>query len=166
LRETINKSKSGMLVLGVLLLAGSTVAIIVQARNMGPKGGVGDAYFTVDDGKTFFVGDRLKISPFEHEGKQAVRAHVFECGGKRVVGYMSRFTPESIQVLNEAKASRASGKPPANIGKLQSLGTTGTEMKRPGSEKWILASDPGAQSMRVFKCPDGKVVSEVLPDDE
>ena len=36
LRETINKSKSGMLVLGVLLLAGSTVAIIVQARNMGP----------------------------------------------------------------------------------------------------------------------------------
>jgi hypothetical protein len=69
-------------------------------------------------------------------------------------------------VLEEVKASRDTGKPPANIGRLQSLGTTGTEMKRPGAkEKWVLASDRAAAQMRVFKCPDGKVASEVFPDE-
>jgi hypothetical protein len=35
------------------------------------------------------------IPPFAKDGKEAVRAYVFECGGKQFVNHLERFTPEA-----------------------------------------------------------------------
>jgi len=166
IRESFGKKQSLTAVGAAVVLIGSVIAIIVQARGTGNSGTVGDSYYTVDDGATFFVDSRLKNPPFDHEGKQAVRAHVFDCGGKRVVGYVERYTPESLQALEEVKQSRGTGKPPPNLQRLQTLGTTGTELKKPGAgQKWVVASDRAAAAMRVFRCPDGRVVGEVFPNE-
>jgi hypothetical protein len=163
IRETIGKKKSLTVVGAVVVLVGSIVAIIVQARSFGP-GGPGDSYFTVDDGKTFFVGDSKKLPPFDEGGKQAVRAHVFECGGKRVVGYVSRYTADALATIEEAKQARAAGRLPANVGKLATVAQNGTEIKRPGDTKWVIGNvNTAAQKIRIFKCPDGSAPPEVFP---
>ena len=93
---------------------------------------------------------------FERDGKPAVRAHVFECGGKRVVGYLSRYTEEAKAALAEANSYRGTGKPPPNAKALASVGTTGMEVKRPGDAQWVKQGDVArATRIRTFKCPDG-----------
>ena len=105
-----------------------------------------------------------KLPPFDKDGKPAVRAHVFECGGKRVVGYLSRFTAEAQKALEEAKSYAGTGKAPPNARQLASIGTTGIEVKRPGDAKWIAQGDATrATRIRVFRCPDGSTPSEVYP---
>jgi hypothetical protein len=37
------------------------------------------AYYTVDDGATWFQDDANKVAPFEKDGKEAVRCHVYCC---------------------------------------------------------------------------------------
>jgi len=139
------------------------VSTIWQARNSG-GGSNGGAYFTIDDGQTVFVDKTTRMAPFEKDGKQAVRAHVYMCGGKQVVGYMERYTPDALQALEEAKAARGSGKPPPNVGKLASLGTTGIELKKPGEAKWVSGADGArAGKIRGFRCADGSTPNEIDP---
>ena len=69
--------------IGVVLL----VALLIFAKAGGGLGGspaaVKDmAFFTDDDGATWFADDAKKIPPFDHNGKQAVRARVYRSGGK------------------------------------------------------------------------------------
>ena len=149
--------------LAVVAILGAGVAIFVQVRGMGPSG-PGNLYYTTDDGKSYFADSALKIPPFDKGGKPAARAHVFECGGKREVGYLSRYTPEAIRALEEAKASRGTGKPPPNPGRLATIGTTGMEVKRPGEATWVKQSDAArATAIRVFRCRDGSTPREVDP---
>ena len=149
--------------LALLAILGAWVVIYVQARGTGSDG-PGKLYYTTDDGKTFFADSALRLPPFDKGGKPAVRAHVFECGGERVVGYMSRYTPEAIRALEEAKASRGTGKPPPNPGRLATIGTTGLEVKRRGDATWVRQSDMArATAVRVFRCPDGSTPPEVDP---
>lgn len=148
-----------------VVLVGSVVAIIVQARNL-QSFNAGDAYFSTDDGQTFFVDTGAKLPPFEVDGKQAVKAHVFMCGGKRVVGYLSRYTPETLKAIEDAKAARDQGKPPPNVHLLAGMGTTGLEVKRPGpNNPWVKQADVNrATRIRVFRCPDGSIPAEVGPE--
>jgi hypothetical protein len=163
IRETLEKKKSLSLVAAIVVLVGSIIAIIVQARSFGPPG-PGDSYFSDDDGKTFFADDSKKLPPFDHGGKQAVQAHVFECGGKRVVGYLSRYTADALATIEESKQARAAGRLPANVGKLARVAQTGTEIKRPGETTWVTAgNNNAANKVRIFKCPDGSVPPEVFP---
>lgn len=120
------------------------------------------AYYTVDDGKTFFVDD-LQIPPIQHHGQEAVRAMVFTCedGQKKFVGYLVRFTPEAKP---KAEAAMRAGQPASN---------DGMQVKRPGDGEWVEAFDPrklNAQNARKMilgggskkfdevikvKCPEG-----------
>lgn len=164
IREKLKKNQPLVIGLATVAIVVGVVSTIWQARNDASSGG-GGAYFTVDDGKTLFVDKALRMAPFEKDGKQAVRAHVFMCGGKQVVGYLSRYSADALQTLAEAKAAGGQGKPPPNIGKLSSIGFTGTEYKKPGDAKWIVGTDQARiAAIRAFKCPDGKVPSdEVRP---
>ena len=165
IRETLEKKQSLSIGVAILVIVGAGVAIVLQARDFG-SGNAGDAYFTTDDGQTFFVDDGRKIPPFDEGGKPAVKAHVFECGGKRVVGYLSRYTPEAIAAMQEAKKYKGTGKPPPNVKALASIGTTGLEVKKPGpGNPWVRQSDSArATKIRVFRCPDGSTPNEVGPD--
>ena len=90
---------------------------------------------------------------------------MFECGGKRVVGFLERHTPEALKAFEIAKAARGTGKPPPNVHELASIGMTGIEVKRPGAgNQWIAQGDvTRATEIRVFRCPDGSTPEEVFP---
>jgi hypothetical protein len=161
-REMIKGRQGAMVALAGVMIVGAGIAIFVQARGGGSVGS--GTYFTTDEGQTLFVESNTKIPPFERDGKPAVRAHVFECGGKRVVGYLSRYTEESKKALAEATAARGTGKPPPNARALASIGTTGMEVKRPGDAQWVRQSDAArATRIRAFRCPDGSTPQEVYP---
>ena len=93
--------------------------------------GLPDAYFTIDDGKTYFTASTANIPPFDYQGKQAVRAYVFECSGKRFVGYVERYKPEARQAKLDKKATPATQ-------------IYGRELKRPGDATWVNSGDQSA----------------------
>jgi hypothetical protein len=147
----------GVLVLGV-------GAMVAQLSNGGLGGGrAGRAFFTTDDGATWFVGDASQIPPFLHDGKQAVRAYVFECGGKRFVNHLERFTPERRKLAEAAleaeKAGKSPPRPPAAAGQTVNWGV---EVKKPGDKEWLAAGNLAkAARLMQAKCPDGH--GEALP---
>ncbi len=82
----------------------------------------------MDDGKTFFAASSDNIPPFDYDGQQAVLADVFQCDGKKFVGYMERFTPKYHDEVV------AHGLTPDAM-------RFGRELKKPGDAKWIHPSD-------------------------
>ena len=161
-RELIKTRQSFAAGAAVVMIVGSALWIYLSSRDDGSGSGL--AYFTNDDGKTLFTAKVTRVPPFDKDGKPAYRAHVFECGGKRVVGYLSRYTPEALKALADAKAAREAGKPPPNVGMLASVGSIGKQVKRPGDTEWVYQGDTRrATAIRVFRCPDGGTPTEVEP---
>jgi hypothetical protein len=162
LRERINKypTQSAAVAAGGIVLA--LLFIMWQACG-GSGGGPGKSYYSVDDGATFFVDDSNKIPPFKHEGKDAVRAHVFRCGsGEPFVGYLEMYDPQTKKMMEDAIAGKA---PPMAYG-----GYTGQAMvKKPktGPMGWVPLSPATtefyAKTVQVT-CPDGKTPERVYPD--
>jgi hypothetical protein len=162
LRETISRNQTAVVAITCIVIVGAVIAIIVHARDFGPAS-VGDSYFTDDDGTTFYAATSTDDLTYGKDGQPLVRAHVFECGGKRVVGYLSRFPPESVKIAQEAKADKAAGRP-LNVAKVTSIARAGIEIKRPGEKTWVKDSDAvRASQIRKFKCPDGSTPTEVFP---
>jgi hypothetical protein len=153
IRETLNKNQPLFIGIFSVLIVAAIISIVWQARSSSAMGG--QAYFTVDDGQTYFTDSKLKVAPFDKDGKKAWRAHVFRCGGKEVVGYVSRYTEESLKVMEEVKQARAEKRPPKNIGALMTLSSAGIEVKKPGpGNPWIKGTDMmKAAEIRAFKCP-------------
>jgi hypothetical protein len=148
----------------VLVIAGALIRAFAGARSTEVNVGVPNAaWYTTDDGKTWFADDSKLLPPFDHGGKPAYRAYVFTCdGGKtRFVAFMSRYTPEAQRKMEEQRRS----KEPPELGVIDRIMTSGTEVKRPGEDKWVRASNPLAADVRKPKCPDGsdKVPQPVLP---
>jgi hypothetical protein len=102
-----------------------------------------DQYFSVDDGKNFFVAGGDNVPPFDYRGKTAVHAYVFECGGKKFVGYLERFTAEARKAMMENKATPATQ-------------IYGRQLKKPGGASWVNSGDFKAAAMVAdVHCPDG-----------
>jgi hypothetical protein len=90
------KSHKYGLGVAIALLSIAAVAIGFQMSG-GRESGAGpvatSAFYTDDNGKTFFKDDVDKLPPFSHNGKQAYRCDVFEDGrGKQFVGLVYRYT--------------------------------------------------------------------------
>lgn len=127
------------------------------------------AFFTVDDGATWFADDIKKLPPFTHDGKQAVRAYVFKCGGsKEFVAYLERYTPQAKARLEKARAESAKnpqGVPPPEL-MMPDMMMAGVEVKKPGPGQWVPQSDfKISQQIMQVKCPDGKTdnLEPVMP---
>src|SRR5271156_5642109 len=76
-RETLNRNATAV--------AGSAIVVILVAlaviswRNFSrPDPIMAKAFFTDDDGKTWFVDDAANLTPFDHDGKPAVRCYVYQ----------------------------------------------------------------------------------------
>ena len=115
-------------------------------------------FYTVDDGKTFFADEGDKLAPFDNDGKEAVRAHVYSCdnGKTRFVGYLERLTPGLRQRLGAANL-------PEQRSRIEAAEASGHEIKKPLEAGWTSMTEPKAQSIREVKCPDGATVREVTP---
>ena len=115
------------------------------------------AYFTVDDGQTWFADGIERIPPFEHQGQQAVRVHLFTCdGGKTVFPvYLERYTAEGQAAMEKLREAEARGEMDVS---LYDHIERGQEVKR--------ALDPDAPWVKMMnfersgeimtpRCPDG-----------
>jgi len=109
---------------GVVLVV--AIASLSLALKPAPKP---QAYFTVDDGQTFFEAP-AQVPPFTYHGREAVRAVVYSCdGGKtKFVAYLLRHPPEE-KAAAEAILKRGGRMPPG-------------EVKRPGEVEWATPFDP------------------------
>ena len=141
---------AGIVASFVAVAVGAVVMQVLGARQRIPTS-LPKSFFTVDDGKTFFELGSENVAPFDHKGKQAVAAYVFECNGKRFVGYLERYTSEARQRIIAGK-----GTPKDQI--------SGRELKRPGDATWIKSSDlAGVTKVAAIKCADGGTPEQVEP---
>jgi len=64
------------------------------------------AFFTTDDGKTWFAAEVTNIPPFDRDGKQACGAIVIRCGsGEPFVHHLESYPPEVRKQLEDAVAA-------------------------------------------------------------
>jgi hypothetical protein len=164
IRETLNKNQT--------LTTGATIAIIVIAIGIivwqmlpeRPQRIMTKSYFTVDDGKSWFEDSAEKLAPFDKDGKEAVRAHLFRCGenGEKFVGYLEKLDPRAKMRLDEWQSN------PANKGRVmpgQAEMEEGARwVKRPGPSKWMPETSPMAAQITTIKCKDGSYAIRVVPD--
>jgi len=164
IRETLNKNQT--------YTTGATIAIIVVAIGiivwqMLPESApkiVVKSYYTTDDGRTWFEDTSDKVVPFDKDGKEAVRAHLFKCasGGDAFVGYLEKLDPNVKKRMEEFYAN------PSNKGRImpgqvdQEEG--GRLVKRPGDPKWLPDTSPMAARITTIKCKDGSYAVRVTPD--
>jgi hypothetical protein len=108
-------------------------------------------FYTVDDGATLFKDSLYKIPPIDHNGQQAVRAHVYTADGgqHQWVQYLEKFSDSDKQILESGK--RGAGPLPAPL------------VKRPGSGNWVPIGSQQGQRMTVATPPSGMGTGEAVP---
>ena len=161
IRETLNRNPA-ITTGGTLLIIVIAVGFIIYSSISGgaPKPPT-QAYFSTDDGKTYFADDINKIAPFQKDGKEAVKAYVFSCdnGKNPFVAYLERFTPEAkaqVEKFNE-EMKKNPNQPPSDPGMMGMLYQTGTEVKKPGGKTWVKMNDfQQFGQITMINCPNGK----------
>lgn len=164
LRQKMNENPALGGVVAVVLFAAAVGGIWYS---MSPKSvsKPTKAYFTDDDGKTLFADSVDKITPFDHGGKEAVRAYVYTCdGGKtQFVAYLEKMPPgykpappvaetapkAAPKNEAEARAMAAAAPPAAKPGAFQAL------VKKPGDKEWLKPGSAGYFGLVSVKCPSG-----------
>ena len=168
LREKLNENPA--------ITTGATIAVIVIALIFivysvvpaGPPKALTQAFYTVDDGENYFVDDLKKRAPFEKDGKTAVLAHVYKCGGKKFVAYMERYRPEAKARMEAMDAIMAKGSAatPQELSKMSmmmpEIMMTGVEYKIKGADKWFRTMDDYQRltPMLQVTCPDKSQTAE------
>jgi hypothetical protein len=157
LREVLNENPRASAGVGVTLFAAAVGWVVWSLATGGGEGAASQAavqpkaWFSTDDGATWFADDEAKPSPFQTaDGKTAVKVVVFKCGhGKTFAAYLERRTP-AAQLA--AVATKDSKNPYANqmAGQLY-----GTQVKPPKTGAWVLMNDPAAVKIVTPVCPEG-----------
>jgi len=123
------------------------------------------AWFSDDDGATWFADSQWMIPPFDHNGKMADRAYIYSCNGAKspFCAFLSRFTPAAKKALDDAHQAARDGKAPPPAGLYERLASTSLEFKKPGQSTWVNIQDPRVALVRKIDCPPGSNVQAVLP---
>jgi hypothetical protein len=151
IREAINEnSKITVPIIGVLVAA--LLLWMIFGRSGSTPGVPSKAFFSVDDGKTWFRDDIGKVAPFQHDGKEAVRATVIQCSdGKQFVALLEKMRPEAKAELERLQSSGEIVDTPT----FQRLTESGTLVKLPGQGDWMTRDEYQAKQVRPPSCPDG-----------
>lgn len=100
-------------------------------------------FFTDDDGQTLFTADLMSVPPFDHNGREAVRAYVFttDGGNTRFVAYLEKYAPQAKQAIEKFRAEllKNPSQPPSAVA-LEQIGQ-GTLVKKPGQGNWVSVKD-------------------------
>jgi len=170
LREKLNENPSVAMGATIGIIVVALIFIIYSALPPGGAKPLTRTYFTVDDGENWFADDIKKRPPFEVDGKTAVRALVYRCGGKEFVGYMERYRPEAKKRLEAMDVITAKG-PNATPQELNELSRTmadieqdGKEYKQPKTGNWFRLTDDYAKyaPMLAITCEDKKQDAELI----
>jgi hypothetical protein len=156
LREIVNRQRTTVIVVSVIVTVGALVSLALRNADNSLPLSNDRAFFSTDDGQTYFEGPNDKVPPFEHEGRTAVRALVFRCGKTEWVGFLEQYNREAKQALEAAAREATKANPdPAVLQKAGHLGRSGIEIKKPGEKTWHGSSTPPAVAAKAIQCPEG-----------
>lgn len=156
--------KIGVISSVAFVLVGAAAIFFSLPARSAPTGNSRSAFYSVDDGKSWFADDLQKIPPFDKGGKPAVRAYVYRgANGTEFVHHLERYTPEAHAVMEELGKPMSSGKGLPNFAAAQSASANGREVKRPGDSKWINASSREAAELLRVNDPKGGSLTMVDP---
>ena len=161
--------KSPAMRYGILGGIAVLVAIFLLLQYRGPHE-LDKAWFTTDDGVTWFADDMTKVAPFDHDGKTAVECKVYTYdGGKtKFVGYLIRYRPGTtalLQALNPPSSTRGA-EADEYADKRVAILKANRELKRPktGDDGWVLEkSSPESMDIITIKGQKGGELQSVFP---
>ncbi|HEX5242160.1 MAG TPA: hypothetical protein VFW23_02775 [Tepidisphaeraceae bacterium] len=164
-REDINKKPGVFIGVSAAIVVLAIIWLVYSMRGSKPAAMVltTKAYFSDDDGKTFYADDVSNIPPYQHNGKKAYRAKVYEVkgSGQRFVGYLEGYDDKAKKQIEE---SIKKGLDPASA-----MQGVDLEVKKPGPGKWVKVGamvSPEMTHVVTVTSPDGKKGEElqrVLP---
>ena len=165
IRETLNRNPgiSAGAVGGVIVLA--LIYIVYNWYTSGIASSLPSAptkaWYTVDDGKSYFADSAERVPPYEYQGKTAVLCHVFTCdkGKTPFVGYLQRYTARAKKLREQMIVKKTT------VG-MEELSINGIEVKPPltGDRGWVNSSDPRAGPIATIICKDKSMAEEVSAD--
>jgi hypothetical protein len=170
LREIINEKRFASLVVAFVMLATAVayIAYLHRPPELRPTGN--KAFYTIDDGNTWFTDSIFKTPPFDHNGKIAVRAMVYsyDNGRKQFCPFVQRYTTQVKKTLDDAIAlAIRDGKPLSSIELFKSpMAIDAVEVKASCSDgDWVPGSDKerAGKIISAIKAPDGSAVDFVIP---
>jgi hypothetical protein len=161
IRESMNENKGISVGITVGLIAcaiGFAVWYLFLSGGSAADQPGAKAFFTSDDGKTYFLDMAEKIPPFDHNGKKAYGCSVFtNDGGKtQYVAWLYRYTDEGKKRLERMRASkgREMGPSPLECIEVKPAGT--------GDDGWMLTSSPKGMEIQKPTKPGNN--EQVSPD--
>jgi hypothetical protein len=160
IREKINDSRIGPIV-GVGMVIAAVAIGVFYFWPSGPHVHYAQSFYSDDDGQTYFEDSLYKFAPFNHNGKTAVIAIVYEdAHNNKFVAYLQRYTPGTLKRLQKAYADASAAGTPTQVQQTvldllasPSIAMGGMEVKSPGpSNSWVPRSRSSSLSV---KMPDG-----------
>ncbi|HWE05022.1 MAG TPA: hypothetical protein VG326_21620 [Tepidisphaeraceae bacterium] len=154
IRETINEKPVATLIVAVVVIGCALGFLLMPKGSHVPKLS-SRSYYSDDDGKTWYIDDAKNVPPYDHNGKQAVRAYLYKCAdGKPFVQRLEMF---DISTKEAIEGQIRQGVPPLEA----QLQVRGIKIKRPADEKWAYVLNGTPQEYAAFQkvmtphCPDG-----------
>ena len=140
----------------LIIIAVGLVALQLYGGNASSLKGSTKAFYTDDNGKSFFKDDISKIPPFDHNGKQALRADVFRCeDNHEFVGLVYRFTDMGKKQMTNYLAQH----PRDPEGTLRTgIEMRGMQVKKVGADEKAWAPNDEQYTERLrdsVRCPQG-----------
>jgi hypothetical protein len=144
-----NKNISVGVTIGIIVLALIFIWYQIKGESI-PEAPPALAYYTTDDGKTFFAEDQLHETPFQKDGAEAVRAWRYTCGDSKdmKVAYLERNTAEFRKQLETAKKANQPMDPMIIV----EQGDAIYEVRKPGTTQWIKKMSPAGQKLIAAPC--------------
>lgn len=128
------------------------------------------AYYSDDDGKTYFKDNAFKPVPYTDNGKEVVRAFVYSCPSKgEFVAFLQRYTPEGIKAINEVQSAKKEGKEPSAhaMAIAAQADSLASEFKKPGAgNPWKRGASGGVVAGNIMDLCDnkpGEIAKIVIP---
>jgi hypothetical protein len=153
LREWIDKHR-GWANGAAIAMVCVAVALIVNEVRSGGIPQVKYAFYSDDNGQSYFRDDVNKLFPFDHNGSPAYRAYVFQIGGRKPsVGYLERINDKAAAKL---LALQSQPQTPELVTQMDLVRTPGLEARTPGSTRWLPENTAAFSKMiNGLKGPDG-----------
>lgn len=150
------------------IFAGAAISVILAAVVScawclaRPGMGGHKAWYTDDNGKTWFADDSRKLPPFDHDGKQAVACFVYTCDGGKTeyVSYLLRVSPAGQKEIQDLIKKQQAGDTNIRLPELPME----VELPGAGDNGWVSASSAAAHAMIVPHSPTGDLSNLQLVD--
>lgn len=158
-REAFQQNKVAGLTVAVALFVAAAAIAAYTLWPQGARGSASGAFYSDDDGKSYFSDSIYHFPPYEKDGKTVYGAIVYKGSSGNFVGAIFRFKPEVKSQLEDAYAKTQAGAQPLYEFR-QQLGAAmrlGIEYKAPGDgQRWY-------SGVPRVKSPDGGEIFLVMP---